>query len=199
MKRGKFIRKWLANPQKQYNEQCRDEMRDDLDLVIQAAIEKSEQKQLIIKIMNDDAEDGLYQNETQSNTKDEVEKQMFDLVKYMDRLGYDLEIKFNKRNNTQNEQKSIDILPHYTLYGDGRLFNNKTNRFMTWKKNNNGYIVTQLWDGNKLTTVLQHRLLAQSFIPNPKCHMRVKHINGIKSDNRLENLEWGYQSKNKCS
>ena len=38
MTRESFIRKWLANPQKQYNEQCRDEMRDDLDLVIEAAL-----------------------------------------------------------------------------------------------------------------------------------------------------------------
>lgn len=38
MTREAFIRKWLANPQKQYNEQCRDEMRDDLDLVIEAAL-----------------------------------------------------------------------------------------------------------------------------------------------------------------
>ena len=33
MTREAFIRKWLANPQKQYNEQCRDEMRDDLDII----------------------------------------------------------------------------------------------------------------------------------------------------------------------
>jgi len=38
MTREAFIRKWLANPQKQYNEQYRDEMRDDLDLVIEAAL-----------------------------------------------------------------------------------------------------------------------------------------------------------------
>ena len=38
MTREAFIRKWLANPQKQYNEQCRDEMRDDLDLVIEIAL-----------------------------------------------------------------------------------------------------------------------------------------------------------------
>ena len=37
MTREAFIRKWLANPQKQYNEQCRDEMRDDLDNVIDCA------------------------------------------------------------------------------------------------------------------------------------------------------------------
>ena len=38
MTREAFIRKWLANPQKQYNEQFRDEMRNDLDLVIKAAL-----------------------------------------------------------------------------------------------------------------------------------------------------------------
>lgn len=38
MTREAFMRKWLGNPQKQYNEQCRDEMRDDLDLVIEAAL-----------------------------------------------------------------------------------------------------------------------------------------------------------------
>lgn len=37
MTREAFIRKWLANPQKQYTEQCRDEMRNDLDLVISSA------------------------------------------------------------------------------------------------------------------------------------------------------------------
>ena len=35
MTREAFIRKWLANPDKQYMSQFRDEMRDDLDAVIQ--------------------------------------------------------------------------------------------------------------------------------------------------------------------
>lgn len=38
MIREAFIRKWLGNKDYQYNEQCRDEMRDDLDLVIEAAL-----------------------------------------------------------------------------------------------------------------------------------------------------------------
>jgi hypothetical protein len=37
MTREAFIKKWLANPAKQYNEQCRDEMRDDLYKVIEYA------------------------------------------------------------------------------------------------------------------------------------------------------------------
>ena len=98
-----------------------------------------------------------------------------------------------------------DIIGYEGLYQVSNLGNIKRisgsamclkDRVLIIKTKPNGYCFVCLSKNNSLKYPHIHRLVAIAFIANPENKSQVNHINGIKKDNRLENLEWVTPSEN---
>lgn len=77
---------------------------------------------------------------------------------------------------------------------DGYIFKNSTK--VNKDKGTTQYIKVSLGQDGWSKDFCVHKLLAQTFIPNPNNYSDVNHINGNKEDYRLENLEWTSRSEN---
>lgn len=69
-------------------------------------------------------------------------------------------------------------------------------RILKLQPSHNGYLQATLFRDGKPKHLLVHRLVAQAFIGNPEGKSCVNHINGIKTDNRADNLEWVTHAEN---
>lgn len=103
------------------------------------------------------------------------------------------------------EWKSLDIIdyPDYeissfgqvksiervVIYSDGRK-RTFPEKILKLSKGKNNYLKVCLYQKGKGKTFTVHQLVAQTFIPNPENLPMINHKNEIKTDNRVENLEF---------
>lgn len=95
---------------------------------------------------------------------------------------------------------------NYQASSFGRIKRNKTFKFgkiypeiiMKTRYNGMGYKIVNLFKEKKQKTFLVHRLVASTFLFNEDNLKVVNHKDGIKSNNKIENLEWVTRSENKA-
>lgn len=88
----------------------------------------------------------------------------------------------------QKRQKGIQGVITYLDYDDLKEKEQYTDK--------GGYKVVSFYVNGKQYTKKVHRLVAEAFIENPNNLPHVNHIDEIKSNNNLNNLEWITQHQN---
>lgn len=86
--------------------------------------------------------------------------------------------------------RNIKGFEGYQVSNMGRVKNIDRGSYLSLRTTQKGYLSIKLSKNGVRTNFLVHRLVAEAFLPNPENKPYIDHINGIRDDNRIENLRW---------
>lgn len=78
----------------------------------------------------------------------------------------------------------------YAITSCGKVWSYRAKKFMKPPLNWKGYLKVNLNKDGKIKNFAVHRLVAQAYIPNPDNLETVDHIDGVKTHNWVNNLQW---------
>lgn len=92
--------------------------------------------------------------------------------------------------------KTVEDFPNYQISTFGNVKNKTTNKILKLQKNYSGYLKISLLNYEKKSfSCSVHRLVAKTFIPNPENKPTVNHIDSVRNNNNIYNLEWATMSE----
>jgi len=85
---------------------------------------------------------------------------------------------------------------NYWITVDGRVWSERSNKFMKGSIDSYGYAVFKIRFGKSPKLMKIHRLVAECYLPNPYNKETVNHIDCNKLNNHVCNLEWATPAEN---